>query len=318
MYKEEQFQNKISQDKYIRLGKLIILCCVGFIIFKTLFSYSLFRNATYGMPALIKEGHADQLFIGSSMFRQGIDIQTLNEYFPEKENYILAYNGNQPIWEYYQLKYLLENDVTIDRVYIDMYIYSMIEVPKLSDEKMFLEFDFQNKRDIFSCVKDNLSITDMWHMWVGSCNEMLFFWPIYRQLINSQFENGGTKTNNAGASKQVLDEIAVPDLSSDINEIQYLYLQKIAEMAKKNNIELIFIETPKYTKVDEDYQYKEKMSLYRTTAKTLGIQELDIIADFNHADASNYIDIIHLSEKGRNEFTSMVCDAINVSEDNDL
>ena len=100
-----------SSKKHIKVGKLLIFFCVGFLIFKTLFSNDLFKSSTYGMPALIEKGHVDQLFLGSSMFRQGIDIQTLKEYFPEKENYILAYNGNQPIWEYYQLKYLLCNNL---------------------------------------------------------------------------------------------------------------------------------------------------------------------------------------------------------------
>ncbi len=305
-------------DKFINLGKVIIILGVSFLIFKTLFSNCLFRSSTYGMPALIEKGYVDQLFLGSSMFRQGIDIQTLNEYFPEKENYVLAYNGNQPIWEYYQLKYLLDNKVSIDKVYIDMYIYSMIEEPQLNDEKMFLEFDFQNKWDIFSCIDDDLSLADKWHVWVGSCNEMLFFWPIYKHVINAQFENGGSKISNTGISKQLLDNLTVPDLSSDINEIQYFYLQKIVEIVENNDIELILIETPKYIKIVEDNQYREKMDLYRDIVEELGVQELDIMDTFNRADASNYIDLIHLSEKGRKEFTTMVCDAIYVFGDNDI
>jgi len=306
------------RNKYAGLAKVLILVCIGFLVFKTFFSNLLFRNSTYGMPALIEMGHVDQLFLGSSMFRQGIDIQTLNNNFPEKENYILAYNGNQPIWEYYQLKYLLENDVTIDTVYMDMYIYSMLEVPQLNDEKMFLEFDFLYKREIYTCIKDSLSVTDTWHMWVGSCNEMLAFWPIYKNIINSQFENGGTKTRNIGASKQMLDEISVPDLSLNINEIQYFYLQKIVDITKNNDIRLVFVETPKYVKVDEDKHYREKMSMYRDVLEGLEVQELNAIDTFNHAEASNYIDLIHLSEKGRKEFTSMVSDAICASGDNDI
>jgi len=285
-----------------RLGRLLIFFCAGFLIFKTVFSNCLFRNTTYGMPALIEIGHVDQLFLGSSMFRQGIDIQTINERFSEKQNYILAYNGNQPIWEYYQLKYLIENGVKIDRLYMDMYIYSMIEEPELSDEKMFLEFDFITKKDVFSCIANDLSMTDKWHMWIGSCNEMLIFWPVYKHLVNSQFENGGTKTRNNGTSEQVLDAIKVPNASSNINEIQYSYLQKIVELAKNNNIELIFLETPKYIKVEEDIQYKAKMRLYQDVAEALGIEQLEGIDNFDYANASNFIDLIHLSEKGRKEF----------------
>ncbi len=307
-----------DRNMSIRVGKVLILICICFLMIKTLYSNFLFRNSTYGMPALIEKGHVDQLFLGSSMFRQGIDIQTLNEYFPEKENYVLAYNGNQPIWEYYQLKYLLENDVSIDDLYIDMYVYSAIENPQLHDEKMFLEFDFKYKRDIYLCIKDSLTITDTWHMWVGSCNEMVAFWPIYKDVINSQFENGGTKTSNTGTSKQVLDEMHVPDLSSNINETQYLYLKKIVDIAKSNDINLVFVETPKYVKVNEDKFYIEKMSMYRDVLEEMEIQELNSIDMFEYADASNYIDLIHLSEKGRKKFTSLISDAILASEDNDI
>lgn len=306
-----------NKRKRFILGRMLIFLGLIFLLYKTLYSYTLFSDTTYGMPALIKKGHADQLFLGSSMFRQGIDIQVLNEKFPEKENYILAYNGNQPIWEYYQLKYLLENEVTIDTLYLDMYIYSAIEEPQLNDEKMFLEFTFPYKREIFGCIKESLSGADIWQIWVGSCNEMLFFWPIYKNIINSQFENGGTKTINQGASKQLLDELMIPDLSADINPIQYLYIKKIVEITENEDIEIIFIETPKYIKLDEDKEYIEKMEMYRDIIASMGIKELEVVGTFDETDPLNYIDLMHLSEKGRKEFTSIVCDTIELSGDNE-
>ena len=40
---------------------------------------SIFTGNTYGMPKLIEQGTVDHLFIGSSMFRQGLDIDALEE-----------------------------------------------------------------------------------------------------------------------------------------------------------------------------------------------------------------------------------------------
>ena len=58
---------------------------------------SVFAGSTYGMPALLKQGEVDHLFIGSSMFRQGLDIDALEENL-DGSVYILSYNGNQPVF----------------------------------------------------------------------------------------------------------------------------------------------------------------------------------------------------------------------------
>ena len=91
---------------------IFLIVILAIILLKNQYSSLLLQNASYGMPALIKRQNVENLFLGSSMFRQGIDILELNAAFPDK-NYILAYNGNQPVTEYLELKNLLENDVKI-------------------------------------------------------------------------------------------------------------------------------------------------------------------------------------------------------------
>ena len=51
--------------------------------------------STYGMQAAVAQGETENLFIGSSMFRQGLSIDVLEEELPGT-SYILSYNGNQP------------------------------------------------------------------------------------------------------------------------------------------------------------------------------------------------------------------------------
>ena len=63
--------------------------------------------STYGMQAAIRKERVDNLFIGSSMFRQGLDIDVLEAELPGS-SYILSYNGNQPALMALELQYMLE------------------------------------------------------------------------------------------------------------------------------------------------------------------------------------------------------------------
>ena len=112
--------------RYIKWLLSIWVLCFIIILIKNEYSYKLLENANYGMPALIEKGKVKNLYIGSSMFRQGIDIMTLEE--NGEDNYVLAYNGNQPVLEYYQLRNLIENNVQIENLYVDMYL---IKISKL-------------------------------------------------------------------------------------------------------------------------------------------------------------------------------------------
>ena len=60
--------------------------------------------STYGMQAAIRKERVDNLFIGSSMFRQGLDIDVLEAELPGS-SYILSYNGNQPALMALELQY---------------------------------------------------------------------------------------------------------------------------------------------------------------------------------------------------------------------
>lgn len=84
--------------------------------------------STYGMQAAIRKGSTDNLFIGSSMFRQGLDIDVLEEELPGS-TYILSYNGNQPALMAMELQYMLEQGLEIQNLYIDLYPYTAAPIP---------------------------------------------------------------------------------------------------------------------------------------------------------------------------------------------
>lgn len=285
----------------------VLLGCVCLILMKNLFSYKIFKGSTYGMPALIELGQVDNLFIGSSMFRQGIDIQEMNIVFDDEVNYILAYNGNQPIWEYLQLRYLLDNGVKINSLYVDMYVYSAWEEPELNDEKMFLEFDYTNKKWIYDKLNQDNLIRDWWQLWVSSNNEMLFFWPVYTHLVNAQFYRGGTLSNIQGATFEQLEKQSVYEISGKMNAMQKEYLEKIIDLCHEKSIELAFVETPKYYKIQNDNEYKNAMQEYDEFLRNKEISAINLQKEFDSTEVIFFRDIIHLSSEGRKEFTKMLC-----------
>lgn len=288
----------------------ILLGCVCLIFLKNFFSNKLYNDSTYGMPALIESGQVDNLFIGSSMFRQGIDIEELNYSFENENNYILSYNGNQPIWEYLQLKYLLENEVKIDSLYVDMYVYSAWEAPELDDEKMFHEFDFQNKKWLYNNLSKSNSIKDWWQLWVSSNNEMFLFWPVYTHLVNSQFFQGGALTNVQAATYEQLEAQSGYSIKGSMNSVQKEYLEKIIYLCQENAIDLVFVEVPKYHTVQDNSEYKSAMKEYTYFLQNKDVVIMNMEERFDNTQAAYFQDNVHLSAEGRREFTQMLCNEL--------
>lgn len=296
--------------------------CILILLIKNQFSSLLLAHSSYGMPALIRQGKIENLYIGSSMFRQGLDIKTLENIMPDK-NYILAYNGNQPALEYYQLEYLLKNNVKIDHLYIDMYVYSAWEAPELSDEKLLLEIGLKEKWDLWNLLH-NESQADFEHlfrMFISSNNELLLTWPLSSPLINSQFYKGGALTTPSSATADVLAHSGVPVIESNMNEIQEYYIHQIIQLAQNNNISVTFIETPKYAVIASNDSYLSAMKKYvqladqekvpylisENTAHFLGnISSASDYYAFCHENADYFMDSIHLSYDGRVAFTEII------------
>ena len=72
----------------------------------------------FGMNEIVQAGEVEQLFMGSSTFKRGLDIEVLEQNLPGK-TYILAYNGNQPVMMAQELEYLVKSGLRIKKLYID-------------------------------------------------------------------------------------------------------------------------------------------------------------------------------------------------------
>lgn len=301
---------------------IILFLCLTILIIKNQYSPLLLQNSTYGIPPLIKHGSVENLYIGSSMFRQGLDIHTLSR--NASDSYILAYNGNQPALEYYQLKYLIDHNVTIKNLYVDMYVYSSWEAPEISDEKIFMEIDLPEKRKLWELINQDSSISvsleTFWRIFVNSNNEILLTFPISFPILNKQFSHGGTLLKTDSASFETLSAYSAPALKPAMNSTQKYYIKELIHLAKENNINVVFLETPKFETIAHADSYLSAMYTYtklldseqtpyiltQTTRQSNSFSPLTKYYNFDTTNHEYFMDAIHLSSYGREKFTELI------------
>lgn len=271
---------------------------------------SIFVGNTYGMPAVIEKEEVDHLFIGSSMFRQGLDIDVLEKNL-DGSVYILSYNGNQPIFMAKELEYMLERGLKVENLYIDFYAYTLTAVPWISDTKMLLDTDLGFKIDAWKTMAqyNDVSLNDFYEMFVTANNEQIIMYPINNAIVSSQFRNGGSLMLPAGQTKEHLDTLDL-GVRDGLYESQVAGYDKIVELAETYDINLLFIETPKYEKLLTDTRtgsYSELLTEMVNWAENANAPYL--LAQrfsFDHADGANFQDLIHLSGQGRKTYCQML------------
>lgn len=294
-------------NRLIKVFTATIGICVIIVLLKDEYERNLLNYANYGLPSLVRQENVDNLYLGSSMFRQGIDISEANSH--GGLNYVLAYNGNQPITEEWILKYLIQNEVSIDTLYVDMYVYSAYSEPQISDEKLFMEVGLSEKRQLYNLMQD-VGIEEFLRIFVTANNETLLTWPIQSKLINQRFSQGGNVAETQGLTIEQMQQLTVPEINEEMNSEQVKAIKGIVDVAKQNNIEVIFIETPKYISVMENSEYQRAMKEYEDMMRQENVAYILARDVWNEEfeDAGNFIDLLHLSSQGRRKFTESLLD----------
>ena len=276
---------------------------------------SIFAGNTYGIPAALEKEEIDHLFIGSSMFRQGLDIDALEENL-EGKVYILSYNGNQPVFMAKELEYMLERGLKVKNLYIDFYAFTLTAVPWISDTKIFLDTDMKFKLDAWKTMAEynEVGLNDFYEMFVTANNEQILMYPVNNAIVSSQFRNGGSLMVPAGQTEEYLDTLDL-GVRDGLYEAQLAGYEQIMELAEEYDIHLLFIETPKYEKLLSDTRegaYPELLEEMVTWAEGAGADYL-LAEEFNfdHADGANFQDLIHLSGQGRKTYCEMLCAMIS-------
>ena len=280
--------------------------------------------STYGMQAAIAQGETENLFIGSSMFRQGLSIDVLEEELPGS-SYILSYNGNQPALMAMELEYMLEEGLEVKSLYIDLYPYTAAADPWLSDTKLLLDTDLDFKLRAWELMRRNsgASFSDFYEFFVTANNEQLLTYPVNNALVSSQFRNGGTLLEQAGKTREELYALGTLGSRDGLNEAQVEGYRRLAALAEAYGLNLYFLETPKYERMYADEDYLELYGLCLETVRGLekewnGKGSFRLICaedlDFDSSDAGNFQDLIHLSAAGRTEYTRLLCGAVKSEE----
>ena len=276
--------------------------------------------STYGMQAAIERRETENLFIGSSMFRQGLSIDVLEEELPGS-SYILSYNGNQPALMAMELAYMLEEGLEVKNLYIDLYPYTAAADPWISDTKILLDTDLDFKIQAWSLMAENsgASFSDFFEFFVTANNEQLLTYPINNALVSSQFRNGGTLLQQEGSTREELYALGMLGSRNGLHEAQMEGYGKIAALAEEYGLNLYFLETPKYERMYADPDYMELYQLcleevQRLKAEWNGSGSFEVLCaedlDFDSSDAGNFQDLIHLSSAGRTEYTRLLCGAL--------
>ena len=297
--------------KTIKACILAVCLVAAFLAVKNEYARHL-PSGAYGMQPLIKNGEVDHLFIGSSMFRQGLDIGVLEEQLGDSV-YILSYNGNQPMLMAMELEYLLEQGVEIGHLYVDLYGYTAAANPWISDTKILLDTDLRFKMEMWNLMKthNETKFLDFYELFVTSNNEQILTWPIHNRLLSAQFYKGGTLVHSAGTTEAALAYSL--GTREGVHPAQAEGYARIMEFASDHGIALTFIETPKYHAMylDETYRMLLKECLKLVDGHTAVLFEG---MEFDNTDPARFQDLIHLSGEGRKEYTGLLCERLKAAE----
>ena len=251
----------------------------------------------------------DYLFLGSSLFRQGIDINIALE--ETKGNcFILSYNGNQPVHMREELAMLLNHQVEIENIYVDLYVYSAALRPAISDKRFIWDMDTRGKINIFSEMVEHseAGTKEFVDFFISANNEYLLFYPVYQLAMKNEFYKGGNIRQTQGSTKKVLDHLVTPGDREGIHPVQKQALSDIIDICRERGINLVFLEVPKYeTLAEADYYQRLRGELEEVVAGEKYIAASQV--DFDNGNPENYQDLFHLSAKGRREYTKQLLDA---------
>lgn len=302
-----------------------IAVAASFVCFKYVTFGKVMPNANFGMRAICKHADINDLYLGSSMFRQGIDSRELGD-----STYLLSYNSNRPFLEAMQLDHMINNGAKFKRLIMDMYPYSIARQVGLSDVKMIMDGDVKFTIDVYAAMRKSGSpISTLYDMLVLQNNETFLTLPLSFQIMNERYDRGSNATKLHGRTTEFLAGLEPHSVEREtMTEVQADGLERIILMCRENNIELVFLETPKYKVVNDDSVYVKlmrefalflsernvRMIVFKKTGEKLSdIVNMSLvnIYDFDDENALFYRDLYHISFEGRQELSKRIKEILN-------
>ncbi len=299
----------------LKIFILAFLICAFIVSSKFIFSHK-FPNRERGLWGACEMRAIDNLFIGSSMFRKGLDIGILESNLG-KNSYILSYNGNQPISILIELESLLKRGVKVKNLYVDMYVFSLYSKPNLSDERLIWDLAPIESLELFKALSAGRSdrLNFAYSYFFSSNMYYLATYPISNYFISKRYRKGGSNSVAASngmteAKAATLDLSYLKNAENEPNAAQVDAISKIVKLASDTGINLTFIDTIKYKSVYESKKYNIMISKYGRILKRLGVKYVRFAGGLFAADSSNFSDGVHLSGKGARDFTLLLCEEL--------
>ena len=306
---------------YIKLIITILSAFIfaGVVVYvKNAYTYRL-PNEAMGIPSVTCRGHVGTLFMGSSAYRKGIDMYELSKSSDSLNSemgvdcFMLTYNGNQPFNMAIELDQIVKSGCTIDRLVVDLNPSMMDRGADLSDKRLLWDIDFGAKRRLYNELKkrEDSGAFLFYDYWVLSNMDYLVTYPIAKPLISARYYLGGSAKSEESSGKDAgfLNELEIVE-NPGLDKLQLSSIDEIIDICSENDIELIFLESPRYITMAKNPNYsakKQELTEYISARKvrTITAEELD----FDNSNPSYYADLTHMSAEGSKVLTAAIMKA---------
>ena len=196
------------------------------------------------------------------------------------------------------------------------YLANNLERVKLSAEKLEVIRDFSHmEHDDISYVSMNFPVVNYKdRVMDGSLTSVDFVYSFDETKphstkymfseMTSRLQYNGFKKNPSKAiedypeKQKYIQDGEFKEIESDIVK----YIQKIIDLCKKNNVELIFYRSPYTSKVNE----LKKINHMRQICDENGVVFIDTEAELQFSYLTDFLDYEHLSEVGANKATELM------------
>ena len=302
----------MNKRKLLLTISLIILIPSAVVLGKNIFSCKL-PNDACGVRSVVERGSVDTLFIGSSGYRKGIDMDILRDGLGDA--FMLTYNGNEPFNVLIELEEILSGGVSINRLVVDFNPSMIDRGADLSDKRLLWDVSFDAKRKLWKEIAklESTELFTFYDYWVLSNNDYMLTYPISAPLIKSRYYFGGINPSEVTgcSNKAELDSMPIIE-NPGLNELQLNSTERIIEICKNEGIELIFLESPRYITLCENENYAAKSRELRSFIEERGAKcILGSDLEFDSKNPEFFSDTTHMSSVGKAEFTRKIVEALS-------
>lgn len=294
----------------------VILILIALVSVKFFGEHKLAPTTT-GLSGLLAQPRVDLLLIGSSHTRKSYDMRLLEQKSHLSNSFLITYNGMDMSAMAEALDYLAAHPEHRPRyVVVDAYCLLIAHAPDIEAPEMYFDAPPEMKvsllRSYIQSRPLRSSTLDVFDLVVNRGNDEIFAFPLYRWATRSSSYRGGrTDFYFPGMSAEQFQNLQLPVNETMPNARQMAALEHIMDLAQKNRIALIFIDTPLPLPVSRNPRLLTLKKDFETAVVARGFPYLDADTFFPNGDAAYFSDNNHLSSEGREVFTHLIAQKLD-------